>query len=148
MYRHCSFYQLCVAPLQVRRSVELHFVIGSSKRIRYFDWSRELVLRIGYFTRALALGIRYCTRATALEIGYLKLSAAEPTLAGTRFFKRVEPRFRFSIWNPHWNRPSPVRMSKTNHLYYDTIIPYFSPLFVFLVWYPPQLHVALLLWFL
>ena len=37
----------------------------------------------------------------------------EPTLAGTRFFKRVEPRFRFSIWNRvepgnRRNRPSLV----------------------------------------
>ena len=56
-------------------------------------------LGIGYFTGASALVIGYFTGASALGIGYLKLSAPEPTLAGTRFFKRVEPRLRFSIWN-------------------------------------------------
>ena len=87
-------------PSQVCCSLELHFVSGSSKRIGYFDWIRELVLRIGYFTRASALGIVY-----------MKFLALEPTLAGTRFFKGVEPQFRFSIWNrvessTRRNRPS------------------------------------------
>ena len=90
MHRHCGLHQLRVAPSQVRCSLELHFVGGSSKRIGYFDWSRELVLRIWYFTGASALGI-----------GYLKLSATEPTLAGTRFFKRVEPRLESGTRQSH-----------------------------------------------
>ena len=42
MHRHCGLHQLCLAPSQDRCSLELHFVGGSSKRIRYFDWSRWL----------------------------------------------------------------------------------------------------------
>ena len=48
-------------------------------------WLKLGVLRIRYLTRAVVLGIRY-----------LKLSAPEPMLAGTRLFKRVEPRFWLS----------------------------------------------------
>ena len=88
-------------------SLELNFVGGSSKRSRYFDWSRllalelelrkigyfnwswqsapELVLRIGFLLE-LALGIRYMYM-------YVKLSAPEPTTAGTQFCNRRRKSF-------------------------------------------------------
>ena len=42
MHRHCVLHQLCVVLSQVRCSLDLYFVGGSSKRIGYFDWSRWL----------------------------------------------------------------------------------------------------------
>ena len=57
----------------------------------YFNWSR-----VGPQNRVFC---RSWLWEPPLGIGYLKVSVPQPTLAGARFFKRVEPRFRFSIWN-------------------------------------------------
>ena len=85
------------------------FASSLQSRVTFCRWlikeNRVFWLKLGvgpqnlYFTRASALGTGYFTGAAALGIGYLKFSAPEPTLAGTRLFKRVEPQFRFSIWN-------------------------------------------------
>ena len=41
MHRHCGLHQLCVTPLHVSCSLDNYIL--SSKRIRYFDWSRWLL---------------------------------------------------------------------------------------------------------
>ena len=127
LHKHCGLHQLCVVPSQVRCSrwlIKENLVfwleavaLGSrvwAQTTGYFSWSRVGPQNRVFCRSRLrepALGIGYFTRATSLRIRYLKVSVPEPTLAGTWFFKRVEPQFRFSIWNrlepgTRQNRPS------------------------------------------
>ena len=98
MHRHCGLHQLCVA---------LQYRVTFCRWLRYFDWSRwlsalgfelrqpgisigaESVPGTGYFAR-----VGSESRLWVFEdLGYLKNSVPEPTVAGTRFFRRVELQF-------------------------------------------------------
>ena len=87
-------------------SLELHFVGGSSKRIRYFDWSRwlsalELELRQpGISVGAMQVGPQ--NRVFCQSFGnrvFETLGSGTDACGYPILFKKVEPQYRFSIWN-------------------------------------------------